>query len=96
MISPFQLIPYNPPSQPLSAPFFCLYEDAPLLTHPLLSHHSSIPLCWDIKPPQDQGPAIPMMPNKAILCYICIWSYGSLCVYSLVGGLVPGSSGWFS
>ena len=33
------------------------------------------------------------MPNKAILCYICSWSHVSLNVYSLVGGLVPGSSG---
>jgi hypothetical protein len=24
---------------------------------------------------------------------ICVWSHGSLHVYSLVGGLVPGSSG---
>jgi hypothetical protein len=31
--------------------------------------------------------------NKAIFCYICGWSHGSLHVYSLVGGLVPGSSG---
>jgi hypothetical protein len=31
------------------------------------------------------------MPDKAILCYICGWSHGSLHVYSLVGGLVPGS-----
>jgi hypothetical protein len=33
------------------------------------------------------------MPNKVILCYICGWSHGSLHVYSLVGGSVPGSSG---
>jgi hypothetical protein len=40
----------------------------------------------------------PIDANKAILCYICGWSHGSLHVYSLVGGLVPGSSGgsgWF-
>jgi hypothetical protein len=38
-----------------------------------------------------------LMTDKAILCYICSWSHGSLHVYSLVGGLVPGSSwgsGW--
>ena len=35
----------------------------------------------------------PLMPYKAILCYICGWSHGLLHVYSLVGGLVPGSSG---
>ena len=33
------------------------------------------------------------MSEKAILCYIYSWSHGSLHVYSLVGGLVPGSSG---
>jgi hypothetical protein len=38
------------------------------------------------------------MTHKAILCYICSWNHGSLHVSSLVGGLVPGSSGgtgWF-
>ena len=39
------------------------------------------------------------MLNKAILCIICSWSHRSLHVYSLVGGLVPGSSrgllGWY-
>jgi hypothetical protein len=38
------------------------------------------------------------MSYKAILYYICSWSHESLLVYSLVGGLVPGSSGctgWF-
>jgi hypothetical protein len=36
---------------------------------------------------------VSLMPDKAILCYICSWSHGSLHVYSLVGDLVPGSSG---
>jgi hypothetical protein len=36
---------------------------------------------------------LPLMPDKAILCYICRWSHGSLHVYSLVGGLVRESSG---
>jgi hypothetical protein len=34
-----------------------------------------------------------LMTDKAILCYICGWSTGSLRVYFLVGVLVPGSSG---
>jgi hypothetical protein len=34
------------------------------------------------------------MPYKAILCYICGCSHEFLHVYTLVGGLVPGSSGW--
>jgi hypothetical protein len=58
----------------------------------------SIPLYWGIKPSQDQTPLLPLMSNKAILCYICIWIHWSLHVYSLVGGLVPGSfgdMGWF-
>ena len=42
---------------------------------------------------QNQGPVLPLMPNIAILCYICGWSHGSLHVYSLICGLVPGSSG---
>jgi hypothetical protein len=52
---------------------------------------------WGIKPSQDQESPIPEISNKAILCYICGWSHGSLHVYFLVGGLVPGSSagsGW--
>jgi hypothetical protein len=27
-----------------------------------------------------------LMPDKAILCYICDWSHGSLHVYTLVDG----------
>jgi hypothetical protein len=33
-----------------------------------------------------------LMSHKAILCYISDWSHGLLHVYSLVSGLVPGSS----
>ena len=80
-------------------PSLCLYEGAPSPTVPLLHtptpqpHWSSIHLCWGIKPPQDQEPPLPLMSDKAILCYICSWSPVSLHVYSLVGGLVPRSSG---
>jgi hypothetical protein len=34
-----------------------------------------------------------LMNDKTILSYKCDWSHGSLHAYSLVGGLVPGSSG---
>jgi hypothetical protein len=65
-------------------------------THPLLHHSSSIPLHWVIKPPQDQGPPLPLIDktcsDKAILCYIYIWSHAFLPVHSLTGGLVPGST----
>ena len=54
------------------------------------SRHS-IPLKWGIEPPQDHGPCLPLMPDKAILCYIYSYSYETLHVYSLVGGLVPGT-----
>jgi hypothetical protein len=65
-------------------------------THsPTPTHCISIPLCWGIKPPQDQGPLLPLMSDKA-LCYICIWSHGYLHVHSLVGSLVHGRSWWSS
>jgi hypothetical protein len=49
-----------------------------------------IPLHWGIEPSQDQGLLLPLMTNKAILCYICNWSHGWLHVYSeLVSDLVP-------
>jgi hypothetical protein len=41
-------------------------------------------------------PPLTLVSDKAILCYICVWSPGSLHVYSLVGDLVPGSFGWSS
>jgi hypothetical protein len=55
-------------------------------------------LSWHFSTPGHQaftGPraSLPIDAQKAILCYICSWSRGSLHVYSLVGGLVPGSSG---
>jgi hypothetical protein len=43
---------------------------------PLLPQHPSIPLHWVIEPPQDQGAPLPLMPYKAILCYISSWSHG--------------------
>jgi hypothetical protein len=61
-------------------------------THPLRLPGLGIPLHWGIKPSQDQGPLLPLLSNKAILCYICSWSHEFLHLYSLVGGLVLGSS----
>ena len=74
-------LPYPIPSPTLS------------ITNPLLLPFPGITLHWDIKPSQDQGPLLPLMSNKAILCYIRGWRYGSLHVYFLVSGLVHGSSG---
>jgi hypothetical protein len=67
-------------------------------THPLSLPGPDILLYWGIEPSKDQGPLLPLMSHKVILCYICTWSHESHHVYSLVGGLVPGSSGdtgWF-
>ena len=50
----------------------------------------AFPRHWSIEPSQDQGPLLPLVPYKAILCYIYSWSHGFLHVYSLVGGLVLG------
>ena len=90
MLTPFLIslpqIPY-----PTHSP--CFYDGAPSTTHLLAPHLLSIPLSWDIEPPQDQGPLLPLMPDKAILCYICSWNHGSIHLYSFVGGLVPGNSG---
>ena len=88
MLTPF---PVSPKGNPLfHQPSSCFYEGVPPPTHPLLPPHPGIPLHWDIEPSQDQWPLLPLVPDKAILCYICIWSHGSL-HGSLVGGLVPGS-----
>ena len=40
---------------------------------PLISTYSPfrIPLCWGIKSPEYQWPSLPLMPDKAVLCYIC-------------------------
>ena len=80
MLSPFLV---SPPKPPYQIPHPAAYQP----THfcfPFLA----LPFIWGIEPSQDQGPLLPLMTNKAILCYICSWSHGWL-----VGGLVPGSSG---
>jgi hypothetical protein len=56
----------------------CLYECAPPPAHPLLLQQSSIPLSCVIKHPLDQGAPLPVMLEKAILCYICRQSHGYL------------------
>jgi hypothetical protein len=88
MLSPFLVFP---PQTPFLMPHpSCFYEGA---LPPLLPHRPSIPLCWVLETSQNPGHLLTWMPDKAILCYICSCSYGPLHVYSLVGGLVPGSSG---
>jgi hypothetical protein len=58
-------------------------------THTHTLQPSSTPLLWGIKPPQDQVCLLSLMPDEAILYYMCSRSH----VYSVVGGLVPGSLG---
>jgi hypothetical protein len=58
--------------------------------HPLLHPHAGIPYTGVSKPSEYQASLLPLMSYKAILCYICGWSHGSLHVYSLVSALVPG------
>jgi len=91
-------LPSFPSTNPLSPPPSpCLYDGAPSpACPPTPAQQPSIPQSWVIKPPQDQGAPIPVMPDKEILCYISNWSHGYPCV-PLVGVLVPGSSrrsGW--
>ena len=68
------LFPVSPLQAPYLTPHPCFYEGAPLI----LPHHPSISLRWGIEPSQDQGSPLPLTPDKAILCYIYSWSYGSL------------------
>ena len=80
-------VPGFHPENPLSSPT----PFSP--TQPLLLPRHGIRLYWGIEPLQDQAPLLSLMSDKAILCYLCGLSHGSLHVYSLVGGLAPGSSG---
>ena len=64
-ISPFLGLPFrNPLFHPLSP------ASVRVLPHPLLSSRPGIPLHWDIKHLQTQGPLLPLMSNKAILYHI--------------------------
>jgi hypothetical protein len=90
VLSPFLVssprIPYPNPLSPASTR---------VLPHPhprVLCPIGDILLCWSIKPSQEQGPPLPLLPDNVILCYICSWSHESLHVYCLVGVLVLGSS----
>ena len=82
------------------SPFLFSLPKTPIPSTLLLLTNSPTPSSWNwnsptlgIEPSQDQEPFLPMMTKKAVLCYICSWTHGSLYVYSFVCGLVPGSSG---
>jgi hypothetical protein len=82
MLSPLLISPLETPFPILP---HCFYEDALLPIHSLPPPCLGIPLYWGIEPSQDQG-SLPLMSNKAVLCYICCWCHRSLHVYYLVGG----------
>jgi hypothetical protein len=99
MLSPFLV---SPPEHPSSAPSPCFYEGAPPPIYPPTPiSWAWIPLHCGIEPSQDQGLLLLLMPDNAILCYICSWSNGSPCVlfgwwFSWTAFLVPFSQnlGW--
>ena len=74
MLSPFLVSPSITP--PIPPPSPCSPTNSLPLPGPGILLH------WGIESSQDQGPLLSMMTNKAILCYICSWSHGSLHVYS--------------
>jgi hypothetical protein len=64
---------------------------------PQLPRHSHLPALafpytGALNTLRPKGKLLPLMFNKAILCYICDQSHGSFHVYSLVGSPVPRSS----
>ena len=91
----YPLSQFSPAKALSHPPSPCFYDGAFPPTHPLPTHHPDNSLHWGIKPSWDQWSLLPLMPDKAILCYISSWSHGSLHVYSLFGGLVPGNSWWW-
>jgi hypothetical protein len=86
-VFPFQVSPSETPSH-LPSPY--LYEGPPPSPIPIFP--TGITLHWGMVHPQAQGPLLPLMSNKAILCHIFSQLHWSLHVYSLVGSPVPGSS----
>jgi hypothetical protein len=91
MLSPFPVSSPKTPYNILHPPASMRVIPPPICTFP--PTHSGITLHSGINSTQDQGSFSPLMPNKAILCYICSRNHGSSHVYSLVGGSDHGSSG---
>ena len=92
MISSFPVIPLQPP---FPFPIFPLcFASMKVLLHPLTHSHLT-PLNIPYTGTSNLPPLL-VMSDKAILYYVCIWSPSFLHIYSLVGGLLPGNSGWSS
>jgi hypothetical protein len=94
MLSPF-LTPTPHPLNHLShSCSSCFYEGVPHSpTHPLLPPCSHIPLHWGILH-RTKCLFSHWCSTRPSFVTICSWSHGSLHVYTLVGGLDPGSTGW--
>jgi len=82
----------SPPKPPTAFPLPFVSKKVLPYHPPLTPYTSSTLFLWGIKPPQDQAHSLPLSPDKAILCYICIGDLRLTNVCSLVGGLVPGLS----
>ena len=76
--------PGFPSENPLSPPVSSAHQ------HTLLFLVLGIPFHWGTEPSQEQGPLLPLVTDKTILCYK--WGL-EFHVYSLVVGIVPGSPG---
>jgi hypothetical protein len=63
VLSPFLVSPLQTPYSISLYPASMRVLTSP--THALQPHCPSIPLHWGIKPSQDQGPLLPLMPDKA-------------------------------
>jgi hypothetical protein len=63
------------------------------LSHPTQAHLPVLALSYTGSLNTLRPKNLPSHWSQSVLCYICGWSHGSLHLYSLVGGLVPGSSG---
>jgi hypothetical protein len=89
----------TPPQTPHPISALCPPSFASMMVLPHLPNHSCptlVPVSSYTRAPSSgpRTPTLPLMSDKAILCYICICNYGSLPAHSLVGGLVHGSNGW--
>jgi hypothetical protein len=87
MLSPFPISPLQTP-YPISPP------PASMRMLPHSPTHSLIPVLafsYTGASSLHRTKGLSLMPYKASLFYICNWNHGSIYVYSLVSGLVPGN-----
>jgi hypothetical protein len=65
----WNVIPFPGPPLPRPLPSSCLHKGVPPMTYLLLPPCPLIPLQWGIKPSQDQGPVLLLMPKMASATY---------------------------